>query len=154
MTPVRQVTDLELRKLDGTAQRFSALPRRWALLYIGSSDCQSVCEQALYTMRQTIVAQGREAHRVHPLMIATDTKALDSLRRQLAGYPDVTAFTGSSAEIARLSRELEMPGTAADSHYIYIVDPLGNVAMRFSLQADPSGLRKDLQRLLRYSHIG
>ena len=44
------------------------------------------------------------------------------------------------------------PGNAAD--HIYLVDPLGNVMMRFPRDADPSRMIKDLQRLLKYSRLG
>lgn len=155
MTPARQVTDVELKKLDGSVVRFSALPRRWMMLYLGSSECTSVCERSLYAMRQVIAAQGRESHRVHPAMIVTDTRALDMLRYQLKDYPDIMALTASAADVSRLVRELEIPAAAlSDEHYIYVVDPLGNFVLRYSPQSDPSGMRKDLQRLLRYSHIG
>jgi cytochrome oxidase Cu insertion factor (SCO1/SenC/PrrC family) len=155
LTPARPVTDIELKKTDGSAARFSALPRRWMLLYVGSSECTSACERALYTMRQVIAAQGKESHRAYPAMVATDTHALDMLRNRLKEYPDVTAYTASAGDITRLRAELEIKDSpATEPHYIYVVDPLGNFVMRYSVQTDPSGMRKDLQRLLRYSHIG
>ena len=38
--------------------------------------------------------------------------------------------------------------------HIYLVDPLGNLMLRFPRDPDPSRMIKDLQRLLRYSRIG
>jgi hypothetical protein len=38
--------------------------------------------------------------------------------------------------------------------HIYLVDPLGNLMMRFPRDPDPSKMIKDLQRLLRYSRFG
>jgi hypothetical protein len=38
--------------------------------------------------------------------------------------------------------------------HIYLVDPLGNLMMRFPRDPDPSRMIKDLQRLLRYSRFG
>ena len=37
---------------------------------------------------------------------------------------------------------------------IFIVDPLGNLMMRYDVHQDPKGLRLDLQKLLELSHIG
>jgi glutathione peroxidase-family protein len=37
---------------------------------------------------------------------------------------------------------------------IFIVDPRGNLMMRYDSSQDPKGLRQDLQRLLDLSHIG
>jgi hypothetical protein len=44
------------------------------------------------------------------------------------------------------------PGSAPD--HVYLVDPLGNLMLRFPRDPDPSGMIKDLQRLLKYSRIG
>ena len=38
--------------------------------------------------------------------------------------------------------------------HIYLVDPLGNLMMRFPRDPDPSKMLKDLQRLLKYSQVG
>jgi hypothetical protein len=40
------------------------------------------------------------------------------------------------------------------SSMIFIVDPLGNLMMRYDSRRDPKGLLEDLQLLLRLSHIG
>ena len=47
---------------------------------------------------------------------------------------------------------LEDPAFTRD--HIYLVDPLGNLMLRFPRDPDPSRMIKDLQRLLRYSRIG
>ena len=39
-------------------------------------------------------------------------------------------------------------------HTIFIVDPLGNLMMRYDVRQDPKGLREDLKNLLELSHIG
>lgn len=156
VTPPQPVADVELAALDGGAVRFSSFQRRWLLLYFGTSECTSVCERALYKIQQVIAAQGRDAGRVRGALVVTDSRALDLLRYQLKDYPDVTALVGSAANIARLAREFESPtdGALAGLHRIYIVDPLGNFMMSYPADADPSGMRKDLARLLRVSQVG
>ena len=37
---------------------------------------------------------------------------------------------------------------------LFIVDPLGNLMMRYDVQQDPKGLLTDLKKLLSLSHIG
>lgn len=37
------------------------------------------------------------------------------------------------------------------SEHIYVIDPLGNVMMRFPRDADPRRILKDVSRLLRHS---
>jgi len=38
--------------------------------------------------------------------------------------------------------------------HIFLIDPRGNLMLRFPRDADPSGVIKDLRRLLKYSAIG
>ncbi len=41
-----------------------------------------------------------------------------------------------------------------DGTGIFVVDPLGNLMMRFDLEADAKGMYEDLKKLLRVSRIG
>ena len=43
-------------------------------------------------------------------------------------------------------------GERAD--HIYLVDPLGNLMLRFPKDADPNRMKKDIERLLKTSRIG
>ena len=114
---------------------------KWALLMFDAPACAEPCEKKLYFMRQVRRAQGKEMERVERLWVVTD-----------GGRPraDVLAAT----EGTRISRNenLGFPGNVVD--HIYVVDPLGNLMMRFPREPDPSKMIKDLQRLLKYSRAG
>jgi glutathione peroxidase-family protein len=45
------------------------------------------------------------------------------------------------------------PGGKVEEH-IYLIDPLGNLMMRFPKDADPSKVKKDIGKLLKASAIG
>ena len=40
------------------------------------------------------------------------------------------------------------------SDHIYLIDPLGNLVLRFPKNEEPARMKKDLDRLLKYSRIG
>jgi hypothetical protein len=42
----------------------------------------------------------------------------------------------------------------ARAQSLFIVDPLGNLMMRYDVRQDPKGLLQDLKKLLSLSHIG
>jgi hypothetical protein len=48
----------------------------------------------------------------------------------------------------------QLPFEGALTDHIYLVDPLGNLVLRYPRDADPSRMRKDLERLLKVSRIG
>ena len=49
---------------------------------------------------------------------------------------------------------LPVEAGGATSDYLYMIDPLGNLMMRFPKDADPSKVKKDIDKLLKASSIG
>jgi len=49
-------------------------------------------------------------------------------------------------------RSVLPPGELA--HWLFVVDPLGNIVMRYDVRKEPRGLLDDLKKLLKLSHIG
>ena len=118
-----------------------ALRGKWVMVTFDSAACDAYCEKKLYFMRQVRRAQGRDQGRVERLWVITD-----------AGSPRPGLL--AAIEGTHLSRGSpgEFPGER--TQHIYLVDPLGNLMMRFPRDPDPSKMLKDLQRLLKYSGIG
>jgi cytochrome oxidase Cu insertion factor (SCO1/SenC/PrrC family) len=118
-----------------------SLRGKWVLVMFDGSACDAYCERKLYFMRQVRKAQGKDQGRVERLWIITDG---GGPRPELLG-----AIEGT--HLARAAPG-EFPGTPRD--HIYLIDPLGNLMMRFPRDPDPSRMLKDLARLLKYSGIG
>jgi len=47
-----------------------------------------------------------------------------------------------------------LPAARSPADHIYVIDPLGNLVLRYARDADPAGIIKDLARLLKISRIG
>ena len=116
---------------------------KWVFVTFDAAACDAACEKKLYVVRQVRRAQGKEMERIERLWVLTD-----------AAKPRADALALSEGtRIARNeSISSQFPGSAAD--HIYLVDPLGNLMMRFPRDPDPSRVIKDLQRLLKYSRFG
>ncbi|MFQ6024544.1 MAG: SCO family protein [Acidiferrobacterales bacterium] len=154
--PSRSIRDVSLQTLDGGKIRFHDLRRRWSLIYFGPAECLSPCELNLYKMRQVRLAQGKNADRIRRLFIVTDMRALDLLRATLKEYPGMQVITGPTENVKTLAAQFTLPvGSPLDAlDRIYVLDPKGNLMMSYPADADPSGMRKDLARLLKVSRIG
>jgi cytochrome oxidase Cu insertion factor (SCO1/SenC/PrrC family) len=111
---------------------------KWVLVTADAAACDAYCEKKLYFMRQVRRAQGRQMERVERLWFISD---------EGRPRPEVLA----AIEGTRIEK-LHSPVFSRD--HIYLVDPLGNLMMRFPRDPDPSRMIKDLQRLLKYSRIG
>ena len=123
---------------------FDALRGKWLLVGFDAAACDAYCERKLYVMRQVRRAQGKDMERIERLWLLTDAAAL---RPELLAAIEGTRIVRSNADFTR-----SFPGNPLD--HIYVVDPLGNLMMRFPRDPDPSRFIKDLERLLKYSRIG
>jgi hypothetical protein len=118
---------------------------KWLLVAFDAAACDAYCEKKLYFMRQVRKAQGKELERVERLWIVTDAAA--PRPELLAAIEGTRIFHPKNSALAG-----EFPGNPA--RHIYLIDPLGNLMMRFPQDPDPSRMVKDLQRLLKASKFG
>ncbi|MFQ5937962.1 MAG: SCO family protein, partial [Acidiferrobacterales bacterium] len=148
--PPRVISDLELRTLEGKRLRLRDLQGKWTFIYFGPARCLAACEHNLYKMRQVRLAQGEKAERVQRVFVVTDTRAIDLLTRVLQDYPGLVVITGSSTAVRTLAQEFVLPaGMPLDGlERIYLMDPTRRLMMSYPSDADASGMRKDLARLL------
>lgn len=143
----RQLRDSELRLLDGRPFRFSQLRGKWVMLHIDSGACSEECRKKLVYIRQARLAQGKAVTRVERVWLVTDSVAPgDALAREFEGTQIVRAE--GSAVLG------EFPAARSRADHIYVVDPLGNLMMRYPADPDPRRIVKDLARLLKASRIG
>ena len=156
LQPARPVQDVTLTLLGGEAIRFSHWHGKWTLLTFSTAECLKPCERNLNNIRQIIAAQGKEAHRVRGALVVTDGKALDWLRYAIKDYPGMQVIIGPPAAVNLLARQFVLPaGSPLENlNRVYLVDPSGNFMMSYPADADPTGMNKDIKRLLRVSQIG
>lgn len=127
----------------------ASLHGRWVMLVVAPGACDAGCRQRLYEIRQVRLTTGKDRDRVERAWIVSDDAAPDPAL--LAQHEGLVLMRSDAATLARLLPT--DPGTAVTDH-IYIVDPLGNLMMRFPKDADPNRMKKDLAKLLRASRVG
>jgi cytochrome oxidase Cu insertion factor (SCO1/SenC/PrrC family) len=156
LEPARPVGDASLRALDGQPASLGLLRGKWNLVYFGAAECLKPCRDNLYKMRQVVVSLGEDAERVNRVFIVTGSQALDALRYTVRDYPGTLTYTAARDELEKLARAFAVPAGSplAGLHRVYLLDPLGNLVLSYAADADPSGMRKDLTRLLHVSRIG
>ena len=147
LIPVRPLIDSPLRHLDQRAFKLSELKGKWILLQLDQADCAEACRAKLYSMRQVRLAQGREMERVERVWLILDEPPLQTLPMHEYEGTRMLRAAGSP-----LLAQFAASGSARD--HIYLIDPLGNLMLRFPRDADPRRMHKDLARLLKVSRIG
>jgi hypothetical protein len=122
---------------------------QWSLVYLGSGACDADCRQGLFVMRAARLGLNNDMTRVAQVFLVTgDCCAREYLAHE---HPGVRVLDAQGAAAASLLRAFPAQDRA---HTLFVVDPLGNLMMRYDARQNSRGLLEDLQKLLRLSHIG
>ncbi len=146
--PMPEMSGLTLRGPDGAAADLGAVSGRWVMVVIDDGACAQACQDRLYVIRQVRLTTGKERERVERMLLVTG-----------AAGPSPAVLQGHEGLVVRhVSAEAlpaVFPSPEGDpSEHVFIVDPLGNVMMRFPSDGNASRMKKDLSKLLRASRIG
>ena len=148
--------------LDGKPATLDNYKGKWIMLKVGPSACLQECQDQLFAMRQLRTMQGKEMERIERVWLITDNQPLDTI---LLRVNDGTRMLRAPADVVAKWLPLNpnngaagLPDTASD--HIYLIDPLGNLMMRFPKGAVSSDteqvkkVHKDITKLLKASAIG
>ena len=126
------------------------LLKKWALVYVGDGGCDTDCEQALVFARQMRLMLNKEMSRMNRAFLVTGNCCdLDYIDREHEG---LKVYDVSEPQVYE-----QLMGVLPQDdlrHWLFVVDPLGNIVMRYDVRKSPRGLLDDLKKLLKLSHIG
>jgi cytochrome oxidase Cu insertion factor (SCO1/SenC/PrrC family) len=138
---------LELQDAAGNVFTVGQLKGRWIMIHVAPGACDTRCRDLLLLMRQVRTAQGKDMDRIERLWIVDDARAPEP--EMLRDYGPMRVA------LAREPAALSVFPAEGDRHrHVYLVDPLGNLMLRFPVDPDPKRMIQDLERLLKYSRIG
>lgn len=120
---------------------------KWLLIMSDGGDCAAECQQKLFTLRQLRLTQGKDMSRIERVWLLTDGVVPPAGKLDAQEGTWVVRAAGSELLKALPAEK------SADLHF-YLADPLGNLVLRYPLNADPARVIKDLARLLKTSGIG
>ena len=133
--------------VSGETFGFEQLRGRWVFVTVDSGECEATCEHKLWEMRQVRQAQGKDLSRIERVFLIDDARLPgEHIRGDYAG-----TFFVRAKDMGLLD---SFPAQQSPRNHIYLIDPLGNLMLRFPEGADPKRMIKDLTRLLKYSRVG
>ncbi|WAJ69946.1 hypothetical protein [Catenovulum adriaticum] len=119
---------------------------KWLMIVPSELDCQKLCQESTYLVKQADIALGRETQRVLPSRYIATNQQLILLDQADPNHK----FAGIINPPAKLSK-----------NYVYIADPLGQIILRYpiSLKREENliaakHLLADLRKLLKLSRVG
>ena len=136
-----------LRLVDGAPFEMTALRGKWVLLMADTAQCNEACQRKLFMLRQLRLTQGKEMERIERAWLISDEAAV--AEKLAEEYRGTWLIRAGASEILK-----GLPVERPLADYIYVIDPLGNVVLRYAHDAEPGRIIKDLTRLLKTSRIG
>lgn len=127
----------------------SELKGKWLMLQVDAGSCAENCQKKLLEMRQLRLSQGKAMDRVERVWFITDGQVIDPKIK-----PGIAGTHLLRTDRAALEKWLPTDAGTQIQDHIYVIDPLGNLMMRFPKDADPNKVKKDLGKLLKASAIG
>ncbi|MCO7596120.1 MULTISPECIES: hypothetical protein [Pseudomonas] len=118
----------------------------WQLLVSAPQACAQDCQQLVYLARQIQIGLGRDAGRASHALAAA--QPLDADYQALLGreYPQLQRYP---LDLQRYGQKVGEPGPQ-----LWIVDPHGNLVLRYDVKAKGKHVLDDLRHLLKLSNIG
>ncbi len=128
----------------------------WSLVYLPQGECTEVCEQNFYHMRQVRLLLNNRMSRVQRVAVLQNPDQLSD--KVLSGHLGLRVLSGAAADVEALRGQIRAAEAERKMNdmpdAIYVIDPFGNLMMRFAPDLDPGKMLKDLKHLLKVSRIG
>jgi hypothetical protein len=143
--PQRPTPALPMTKLDGTAFDLRELRGNWVFVMVDGGDCDKRCADKMLMMRQQRTMTGKDRDQIERVWLITDQVPLSiMLMREFEG----THFI--RAPLQPLRDFLLLPDVADVrlQDHIWVIDPRGNLMLRWPKNAEPNGVKRDVARLL------
>ncbi len=161
LQPQVSVSTATFENINGEPFTMADVAGKWVLIQVIQSNCDTVCQNALYYQGQARKTKGKEMYRIERVVLVTDRGPLST--QLLRQHPEVRFIR---APLEQLQNWLPLDQGIVShrgsqqvlTHYdhIFVADPLGHVMMRFppNHQLEFKKFRKDISRLLWASNIG
>jgi len=154
--PTVPIIELEPTDANNQPQPKKVILGKWVLLTVIPSACDKRCETSLYSIRQICKATGKEQTRLRQVVLTFKGQKTDAHLEALLHdqYAKTVHWVTDVAKFQPLISGLSQQTLDTQQGAIYFIDPLGNIMMHYTPDANPTGIFKDLSKLLRVSQIG
>ena len=150
LNPIVHIEDFKLEDESKLLIPKDKLTYKWRLISFLSKDCDEACQTRLYDVRQIHTSLGKNKHRVLRMFVHLEPagQALNKLIEET--HPNIIHVYGNEQDIVNAIGN----NATITNNETYIMDPMGNVMMRFTQEQPSKDFLYDLRKLLKASQIG
>ena len=127
------------------SKTIESIKGKWTLLFFVENECNQLCEDKLYQLRQIRLALGKDRDKVDRLLVSKNKQQWSQYTNSFNGqkYIDPT-----SRDYNRLIKKLN-DYAGLDLKATYLIDPYGFLMMKYPQDDNPMGTIKDIERLIK-----
>lgn len=150
LNPIVDIASLELTDEKGEIIPRATLTYKWRFISFVGADCNEACKKRLHERLQVFKTLGKNRHRVIRVIVHLEP-ANEALKNLIeTEYPEALNMNGDANTI-----NAAFGGSSKlDQNEIYIMDPVGNIMMRFTQDQPMKDIQTDIRKLLKASQIG
>ncbi len=133
---------------EGADDDLNELKGRWVLVHLDLDGlCRESCEKSVHILGQLNTLLNKDAKRFKRVYF---NKALIENNKFLLARKKLKLFKWNENGVAKLAESVK----GLTDGDMLLIDPLGNIMMKYPEDADPYGIQKDLKHLFKASQIG
>ena len=143
VSPIINLGPIEMRSFSD--DKIYSHDRTWILAFYIKDKCNELCQEKLYQIRQIRLAIGKDQDKLERLVLSKTKLDWGRYKKEYPGqkYIDVS-MTKFESIITVFKGNPELK-----SNSIYLIDPYGNLMMQYKDGTEPTGIIKDIERLIR-----
>lgn len=154
LNPIVHIASFKLKDENNEIIPQDDLTYKWRLISFVGKDCDEQCESRLFDTRQIHTLLAKDQHRLMRMFVHLEP-AGDSLIKLIEQtHPNVIHVNGDADTIIDALGANVREGAGIMNNETYIMDPMGNVMMRFTQDQPNKEFLYDLKKLLKASQIG
>jgi hypothetical protein len=144
--PARMLQEGQLQAL-GPGQAAAPLLGHWLLALAVPAECDAACMAQLDLARRVQVSLNKDMVRLKRAVVGPQLHDAGAIGVALQRWPDL--------RVARLAAAAWPGLQSADGlPHLVLIDPQGRLVLRYPAAPDARLMRRDLERLLKYSWLG
>lgn len=136
-----------------SAENIDELKGHWVLVnLVPKADCDAGCLDAVHKSKQLLLMMGKDLTRMRRNVLLLNSDAEQPATE--VWWPDDARLLKTRPSPNLLKQLEKLNSTGIADGMLFIMDPLGNIMMRYQPGFNPYDVKSDLRKLLSVSQIG
>lgn len=154
LNPIVHISSFKLEDTNDDIIPVEELTYKWRLISFLGKDCDQQCAERLHDTRQIHTSLGKDQHRLMRMFVHLQPAGEDLSNLITGTHPDVIQVNGDAEIVIKALGDNIRDDAGISNNETYIMDPMGNVMMRFTQEQPNKDFLYDLKKLLKASQIG